>query len=132
MTPSTVTPDQHIATLPDGIREDVEALDQEISAAMAGRERVLWESVFWGGTEQHIIGYGAMHYVGRSGASGDWFLVGLARQKAHLSLYVNAADSEGHVLRRFVDRLGKVKAGSAIVTFKRLSDLNLDGLRALL
>ena len=129
---STVPPDEYIASLPDGTREDVAALDKEISAALAGQERVLWEGVFWGGSQQHIIGYGALQYVGRSGASGEWFLVGLARQKAYYSLYVNAADSEGYLLRRFVDRLGKVKAGSAIVNFKRLADLDLDGLRALL
>jgi len=129
---STVSPDEHIASLPDGIRQDVEALDREISAVMTGQERVLWEGVFWGGSQQRIIGYGAYRYVGRSGASGEWFIVGLARQKAYYSLYVNAADSDGYVLHRFVDRLGKVKASSANVTFKRLADLDLGVLRELL
>ena len=129
---SKVSPDEHVASLPDGIREDVEALDREISKALASQERVLWEGVFWGGTAQRIIGYGALKYVGRSGAAGEWFLVGLARQKAYFSLYVNASDGDGYLLRRFTDRLGKVKAGSAIVNFKRLSDLDLDGLRDLL
>lgn len=129
---SKVSPDEHIASLPDGTREDIETLDREISTALAGQERVLWEGVFWGGTEQRIIGYGALKYVGRSGAAGEWFLVGLARQKAYFSLYVNASDGEGYLLRRFVDRLGEVKAGSAIVNFKRLSDLDLDGVRDLL
>jgi hypothetical protein len=129
---STVSPDEHIASLPDGIREDMEVLDREISAVMAGQERVLWEGAFWGGTQQRIIGYGAYRYVGRSGASGEWFVVGLARQKAYYSLYVNAADSEGYVLGRFTDRLGKVKASKSNVTFKRLADLDLVVLREML
>ena len=39
---------------------------------------------------------------------------------------------DGHLLRRYSDRLGKVKVGSANVTFKRLADLDLDALRQLL
>ena len=58
--------------------------------------------------------------------------MGLARQKAYFSLYVNAADGDGHLLRRYSDRLGKVKVGSANVTFKRLADLDLGALRQLL
>jgi hypothetical protein len=129
---SKVPPDEYIASLPDGVRQDIETLDREISAVMAGQERVLWEGVFWGGSQQRIIGYGAYRYVGRSGASGEWFVVGLARQKAYYSLYVNASDSEGYVLARFVPRLGKVKAGSGNVTFKRLADIDLGVLRELL
>ena len=132
MEKSNVTPDEYIASLPDGVREDIEAIDREISTAMAGQERVLWEGVFWGGSQQRIIGYGSYRYVGRSGASGDWFIVGLARQKAYFSLYVNAADSDGHLLGRYSDRLGKVKVGSANVTFKRPADLDLNALRQLL
>jgi hypothetical protein len=129
---STISPDEFIASLPDGIRQEVEVLDREISAALAGQERVLWEGVFWGGSQQHIIGYGSYRYVGRSGAAGEWFVVGLARQKAYYSLYVNTVDAEGYVLRRFSDRLGKVKASNSNVTFKRLSDIDLDVLRELL
>jgi hypothetical protein len=132
MKKSNVSPDEYIASLPDGIREDLEVLDREISEAMAGQERVLWEGVFWGGSEQRIIGYGSYQYVGRSGASGEWFIVGLARQKAYFSLYVNAAGGDGYLLRGYANRLGKVKVGSANVTFKRLADLDLDALRQLL
>jgi hypothetical protein len=129
---SAASPDAFLASLPDGIREDMQALDREIASAMAGHERVLWEGVFWGGTEQRILGYGSMRYVGRSGASGEWFLVGLARQKAYFSLYVNAADGEGPILPRFAARLGKVKASRSNVTFKQLADLDLGALRELL
>ena len=128
---STTSPDEFIATLPDGAREDIASLDAVIADAMRGEERVLWEGKFWGGSEQRIIGYGAYTYVGRSGSSGEWFVVGLAAQKSYLSLYVNAADDGGYLGKQYAPRLGKVKAGSANLQFKRASDVDLDVLREL-
>jgi hypothetical protein len=126
---SSTSPDEHIASLPDGVREDIAALDAAISGVMTGEERVLWEGKFWGGTQQRIIGYGAYRYKGRSGAEGEWFVVGLAAQKNYLSLYVNAADDDGYVIKRYADRLGKVKVGSANLQFKRAADVDLEVLR---
>lgn len=122
-------PDEFIASLPDGVREDVAALDAIVGDAFAGDERVLWEGVFWGGSEQRIIGYGAYRYRGRSGAEGEWFVVGLAAQKNYLSLYVNAAEDGRSLAKRYAPRLGKVRAGSANLQFKRASDLDLDEVR---
>jgi hypothetical protein len=120
-----MTPAQHIAALPDGVRNDVATLDATIVRAMPGEERVLWEGRFWGGSDQRIIGYGAYTYVGRSGASGEWFVVGLAVQKNYLSLYVNAAEDGTYLGKRYAPRLGKVRAGSANLRFKRASDIDL-------
>jgi hypothetical protein len=86
---------------------------------------VLWEGPMWGGTEQRIIGYGRFVQRSRSGDEVDWFVVGLAAQKAHLSLYVNAVEDGQYLVKRWADRLGRVKVGSANVTFKRLSDVDL-------
>jgi hypothetical protein len=129
---SDIAPDAFIASLPEGVREDVAALDVEIGTIMAGRDRDLWEGAMWGGTEQRIIGYGRQRYVNRSGQEVDWFLIGLARQKSHLSLYVNAVQDGAYVGQLYADRLGKVKVGSASITFKRLADLDLPVLRELL
>jgi hypothetical protein len=122
---SSTTPDEHIASLPDDLRQDVATLDAAIVRAMPGEERVLWEGRFWGGTDQRIIGYGAYSYVGRSGASGEWFVVGLAVQKNYLSLYVNAAEDGTYLGKLYAPRLGKVKAGSANLQFKRAADVHL-------
>ena len=126
---STTNPDDHIASLPDGVRDDIATLDAAISEVMAGQERVLWEGVFWGGTEQRIIGYGSYRYKGRSGAEGEWFIVGLAAQKNYLSVYVNATDDGQSVAKTYAPRLGKVKASSANLQFKRVADIDLDVLR---
>ena len=45
-------PDEYLATVPERFRADALRLDAAISEVMAGRSRVLWEGVFWGGTDQ--------------------------------------------------------------------------------
>jgi hypothetical protein len=128
---SSTSPDAHIASLPDGVREDIASLDATIIDAMPGAERVVWEGKFWGGTDQRIIGYGSYHYQGRSGAEGEWFIVGLAVQKNYLSLYVTGNVDGTSLAKLYAPRLGKVKAGSANLQFKRAADLDLDVLREL-
>jgi hypothetical protein len=122
---STTPPDDFIASLPDGVRDDIAMLDAQLARIFDGHERVLWEGPMWGGTEQRIIGYGAYRYEGRSGAAGDWFVMGLAAQKAHLSLYVSGAEDGQSLAKIYAGRLGKVKVGSANIAFKRLSDVDL-------
>jgi hypothetical protein len=129
---TTTTPDEFIGTLPDGVREEIATLDAVIGEVFAGEERVVWEGKFWGGTDQRIIGYGSYRYQGRSGAEGEWFVVGLAAQKNYLALYVNAADEGGYLGKQYAARLGKAKAGSANLQFKRASDLDFDVLREML
>jgi phage protein U len=129
---SPTTPDEHVARLPPEVRGDVVTLDLLITKAMPGASRTLWEGRFWGGTHQKIIGYGDFVYKRPNKPTVEWFVVGLAVQKNHLSLYVNASDEEGHLLGRYADRLGKVKVGSAVVNFKTVADLDVGMLRELL
>jgi hypothetical protein len=128
---STTSPDEFLASLPEAVRSDLAAVDAVLADVFAGTERVLWEGPFWGGTQQRIIGYGSYRYRGRSGAEGEWFVVGLAAQKHYLSLYVNAADDGQYLSERFADRLGKVTAKRANLQFKRAADLDLGVLREL-
>ena len=107
---------------PDGSLADI---DQVITAALPGAARVLWQGVFWGGTDQSIIGYGNIEQPRPRGRSVSWFLVGLARQKSHLSLYVNAAEDATYLSHIYGPRLGKTKVGSASISFKSVDDLDL-------
>ena len=129
---SSTTPDEHIASLADGVRDDIAALDAAISGVMTGHERVLWEGKFWGGSEQHIIGYGAHSYANRSGKTVDWLFVGLAAQKNYLSVFVNATKEAGYFTEQYAGRLGKVKVGRSSIGFKRLGDIELDVLLELI
>lgn len=120
------SPDEHIASLDDGVREGMQTLDATISAALPGRSRVLWEGVFWGGTEQSIIGYRDIVQSRPRGNDVEWFLIGLARQKDHFSIYVNAAEDGEYLGKAYADRLGKVKVGSASVAIRNVDDIDLD------
>ncbi|MFC9916854.1 hypothetical protein [Agromyces binzhouensis] len=106
--------------------DDLRALDRIIAAEFAGLERALWEGVFWGGTEQAIIGYGAITQSRPKGGAVDWFLVGLADQAKHLSIYVNAAEEGAHLVQRHASELGRVKVGSAAIAVPRLDRLDLE------
>ncbi|WP_353807807.1 hypothetical protein [Agromyces sp. SYSU T00194] len=123
--------DAYLASL-EGERGDaMRVLDARIAAELAGLERVLWEGGFWGGTEQRIIGYGAIMQPRPRGADVEWFLVGLAAQQRHVSVYVNAVEDGAYLVQSWADRLGRVKVGSAAVNVTRLDDLDLDALAAL-
>lgn len=52
------------------------------------------------------------------------------RPEDHVSVYINAADPDGYLVKKHADRLGKVTIGSAVIGFKRLEDVNLDELLA--
>ena len=119
------SPDDYIASLADDVRPDIERLDQEITRVMKGHERVLWEGKFWGGSDQHIIGYGTYAYKGKSGASGEWHVIGLAQQKNYITVFVVAAEGGVYLTEAYKDRLGKAKMGKSSISFKRLSDIDL-------
>ncbi len=131
MEKSVTTPDQYLASLPYDVRPDMERLDALIGAEMNGMSRVLWEGKFWGGSEQRIIGYGDYVYQRPGKDVVEWFMVGLASQKSYISVYVNVADDDGYLVKRFADRLGKARVGSAVLSFKAVADIDLEALREL-
>lgn len=124
--------DEYLAGLRSDRADSLRAVDAVIGESLGGLERRLWEGVFWGGTEQQIIGYGDVVQPRPRGDAVEWFLVGLAEQKRHLSIYVNVVDGDGYLVRSWADRLGKVRASSAAVTFASVDSLDLDQLRAML
>lgn len=114
-----------------GRAADLRAVDRALRAALPGIERTLWRGVFWGGTEQAIIGYGDLLQPRPRGRDVEWFLIGLAEQRNFLSLYVNAAEDGAYLAKRYADRLGRVKVGAASIGFKSAEDLDLDVLEQL-
>lgn len=128
---SRISVGEHLASLSEDVRDQMVLLDTAISDRMSGASRVLYEGKFWGGSDQKIIGYGEFRYTNSSGKTVEWFMVGLAAQKNYLSMYVNAVDDDGYVLAQYKDRLGKVKVGSASISFKDVDDVNIDVLMEL-
>ncbi len=125
-------PTAFIGTLAEDVRAPMQQLDRLITGIMGTKSRVLWRGVFWGGSEQAIIGYGALQSRRARGATVDWFMVGLARQKHYFSLYVNAVADGQYVAEQFAESLGRVKVGKASISFRSLEDVHLPTLRRVL
>ena len=125
-------PEEYLDALPVESREDMKKLHGEISRVMKGLPVTVWEGRMWGGSEQAILGYGDMRYGGSRGKTVDWFYIGLALQKNYISLYVNAVADNQYLGQKYARELGKVKVGSASISFKRLADIDIGKLRELL
>lgn len=119
------SPEEFVESLPEDARDDIRTLDRLISNEFAGEPRVMWEGKMWGGTDQQIIGYGEFSYINSKGEEIEWFAVGLALQKNYISVYVNAVEDRAYLLQKYRDRLGKVKVGSASLSFPELDSLEL-------
>ena len=123
------SPDGYIASQPPAIRAVLEELHGLIQAALPDRECCMWEGVFWGGSEQQIIGYGNYSYQRSDKTQVEWFIVGLTRQKNYFSVYVNAVEGKTYLAELYGPRLGKVKIGKSSISFRNRGDINLDALR---
>jgi hypothetical protein len=124
--------DEYLASLPSGARDTMRDLDALIRQAMPGRSRSVWTGRFWGGTDQTIIGYGDLRRPRPRGPDVEWFAVGLALQKSYVSVYVNAVEDGRSLAKAHADRLGKVRVGSASISFRQLADVDLAALADLL
>ena len=123
--------DDFLETLDEEVRDDMRTLHQVIGGELQGLPVALYEGVFWGGSHQEIIGYGTYSYTKSDKTEVEWFLVGLARQKRYLSVYVNAVEDRKYLSEVYGPDLGKVKVGKASIGFDSVADIDLDRLRAL-
>ena len=96
-------------------------------ALMAICERVTKEQPkMWGPS---IVGYGAYTYRYASGHSGETCLVGFAVRGKDLVVYIDAESPEQVEL---LTRLGKHKMGKSCLYFKRMADIDVAVLEALI
>ena len=114
---NVATPAEYIAAVDDERRSDIEALD-----ALIRRHAPTLEPVISGG----MLGYGPFHHRSASGREGDACTLSVASNASYISLYCFAADAEGYVAERYVDRLPKASIGKSCVRFKRLADLGFE------
>jgi hypothetical protein len=112
--------------------EEITKLNDLVRKHLVGFKASLWRGVFWGGTEQTIIGYGDVTYTRSDKKQVDWFIVGIARQKNHLSLYISARNDDGYLANLYAPKLGKVKTGAGRLSFNKLEDVKLNQLAKLL
>ncbi|MBK9292121.1 MAG: DUF1801 domain-containing protein [Bacteroidetes bacterium] len=84
------------------------------------------EPVMWGPS---IIGFGTYHYRYASGHEGDMPLVAFSPRKAALTLYVNIPYN--NFQDELLQKLGKFKMGKGCIYIKKLADIDLNVLEAL-
>lgn len=122
---------EFLASLPEESRADMQALDELISTAIPQASKVMWEGVFWGGSEQKIIGYGDVTYVGSNKKPVEWFAVGLALQKNYITVYATGVEDGKYLAEEYKPVLGKAKVGRSSVSFKSIADINTEKLAEL-
>ncbi len=83
------------------------------------------EPKMWGDS---IIGFGSYHYKYASGQEGDWPPVGFSPRKQNLTIYLNSG-FEGN--EDLLQKLGRYKTGKVCLYIKKLEDIDLAVLKAL-
>lgn len=85
-----------------------------------------YDAKMWGTS---IIGFGKYHYKYASGHEGEAAIVGFSPRKAATSLYIlTCNDTDKHLL----DSLGNFKMAKACIYIKKLDDINIDTLIAII
>jgi hypothetical protein len=127
--PKTVETDEdvaaHLSSIADeGKRADALAL-VELMSRITGKPPRLWGS---------MIGFGRYHYKYASGHEGDSFLTGFAPRKAAFSIYLLGGypPGEEEAYRRLFASLGKHRMGKGCLYVKRLADIDVEVLEALI
>ena len=79
----------------------------------------------WGDS---IVDFGAYTYTYGSGTSGDWPVTGFSPRKTNLTLYIMPGFERFEALMK---KLGKHKTGKSCLYLKRLADIDIAVLKAL-
>lgn len=121
----TMPTDVSAETYLSGIADPARAADCRTLARLMTR-LTKQEPVMWGPT---IVGFGSYHYRYESGHEGDACLLGFSSRGADIALYLAPGFAETADL---LARLGKHRAGKGCLYVKRLSDVDMKVLEALL
>jgi hypothetical protein len=120
--PTTVSAASYI----DAIGSDERRKDCKAIAALM--KRVTGKAPkMWGPS---IVGFDQYHYRYASGHEGDMCIVGFADRKADIALYVLGGDGYEEV-RKLLPKLGRHRAGKACLYVKRLADIDMSVLEAM-
>jgi hypothetical protein len=100
-------------------RKDCETLVRLMKQAVGAEPRM------WGPS---IVGFGDYRYSYASGRENDWFVAGFSPRKQDLTLYIMAGFARYPSL---MAKLGKYKTGKSCLYIKRLADVDMSVLEAL-
>jgi uncharacterized protein YdhG (YjbR/CyaY superfamily) len=105
-------PDDWIAGLPETRRTDIAAIDERIRTVAPELRRYM---------DRGMLAYGRYRYRYASKREGDWPVLGVASNKAYISLYASPVGVEP-----WAGRLPKANVGKGCIRFRHASDLDLD------
>ncbi len=124
--------ESHLSSLPEPKQGEMRRLHALILEGVPGCE--LW---FLDGTNEEgrqianpNIGYGRYTIRYANGTVRDWYQVGLSATKSGISIYILDREDKSFLARTYGDRLGKAKVTGYCISFKCLSDIDLDVLLA--
>ena len=106
------TPEAYVEGLESPRREDIGRLHERIRAVAP---------TLAASAAEGMLTYGRYTYTSRSGRSGEWYPLGVASNKAYISLYASPVN-----LEPYVARLPKANLGRGCIRFKRLDDVDLE------
>lgn len=108
---------EYLAALPPNRRESIEFLHTFIQETVPNLRPYF---------ATNMLGYGSFPYKNYKKELIEWPVVAMASQKQHISIYVCAVKDGEYIAEKHKKELGKVKVGRSCISFKKLSDLNLD------
>jgi Domain of unknown function (DU1801) len=120
---NVATPEEYLNAVDPGRRDEIARVHAFIRKTVPALEPFMLNG---------FLGYGPMRYQYASGRSGDWFKIGLASNKQHISIYVCAVNEKGYLAEQYADRLGKCSCGKSCIRFKNFDDLDHAVLRTVL
>ena len=119
--PTGQSVDAFLAAIADeGRREDAIAVAKLMAKATRAEARM------WGPS---IVGFGVYRLAYASGRELDWCAIGFSPRKDAMSLYITGCLESRDPL---LEKLGKYKAGKSCLYIKRLEDVDLAVLKALI
>ena len=118
---TTASVEDYIAAITDDVKRSDSQTMLDLLKEITGEVPVLWGD--------SIIGFGSYHYQYESGREGDMPLIGFSPRKREFAIYIMSGFEQ---LQAHLKKLGKHKTGKSCLYIKRLSDININALSALM
>ncbi|AKD57168.1 DUF1801 domain-containing protein [Spirosoma radiotolerans] len=122
----------YLASQPEPKRNDLQALHYLMLEVMPPGK--LW---FLDGKNSNnklvtnpAIGYGVRTIIYADGKTREFYQIGISANTAGISVYILGIDDKTYLAKRFGETIGKASVSGYCIKFKRLTDIDLDTLKA--
>ena len=123
---------EHITTLPEGKRNEIQELHQQISQALPKCK--LW---FYDGKDSEgktvanpTIGYGTHTIKYANGTTREFFQIGMGANTTGIFVHILPVKDKTYLAKTYGKNLGKASLSGYCIKFKTLKDINIEVLLA--